>query len=85
MAVDPLAHLTEAERRGALLALAHVKAHAARLPHHAEGPRRDLLIDADRRMLAYGARAVEPAVDLTGRLIAPPAAAPRHRAALAGD
>lgn len=79
MAIDPLAHLTEAERRGALLALAHVRTHAARLRHHAEGPRKDLLVEADRRMLAHSARAVELAVDLTGRAMAPPVPAPAAR------
>jgi hypothetical protein len=85
MPIDPLTYMTEAERRGAMLALAHVRTHAARLRHHAEGPRKDLLVEADRRMLAHSARAVELAVDLTGRAIATPARGPRASAALMGD
>jgi hypothetical protein len=63
----PLHLLTDAERRGAQLALAHVKALSDRMDRNAAGRGPHAMTRADKERLAIAARAVRNAANIVRR------------------
>lgn len=67
----PLHLLTDAEKRGAALALAHIKAHGDRLARTAAGRAAIGMTRADRALLEQAARFVRNAANIVRRDLTP--------------
>ena len=67
----PLHLLTDAEKRGAQLALAHVRAHSDRLERTAAGRSRIPISPQEQTLLQQAARMVRQAADIVRRELTP--------------
>lgn len=67
----PLHLLTPEEQRGAMIALAHVKAHAARMDRNAKAKTNHAFSRTDRDLLAQAARMVRTTADIVRRDLSP--------------
>ena len=63
--------LTDAEKRGAALALAHVRAHSDRLAKTADGRSRISVSRHEQTLLQHAARMVRQAADIVRRDLTP--------------
>lgn len=68
----PLHLLTPEEQRGAMIALAHVKAHAARMDRNAKAKTNHAFSRTDRDLLTQAARMVRTTADIVRRDLSPP-------------